>query len=578
MNNNFYQTELELLQELASEFAMANPALAPLLDGSNRTDPDVERLLEAMAFQNAMLRRKLDGDFPELINKLTQLILPHYLRPLPATTIIGFTLPAHGGQSATIPAGTLLSSAAVDGTACHFTTCTELELQPLEITDASFIQHPGPGGEIRLSLELHGLELANWQPGCVRLFLAGEHAPASELYLLLSRHVTRIVLTAVDGGAACVLPATCLRPAGFDEDEELLPYPSHAFSGYRLLQEYFSTPEKFLFFDLEGWERWQQRGAGAQFTISFELDSLPAGPLRIRRDSFALHAVPAANLFSHQADPISVNHRTEHYPVRPSGPNPAHCPVFSVDRVSGYTRATAQEREYLPFELFSDDISSEPAYHAQLSESQQQSGYQIHLGLAFPGELPPADTETVSIALTCTNGRLAENLRIGDITASLSTLPEAVSARNITAINPGQAPPLGSGLLRQLTTHLYLNHLSLERVEHLRTLLELYVFPASRATARGAANLKRIAGIEALEVTPGEQTVAGITLWGRNIRIRVRQDHFAGGGDLFLFGCILDQFLGRYASLNNYTRLEIYETSRGGTCQWPIRLGSQTLH
>jgi len=63
VNNNFYQTELELLQELASEFAMANPALAPLLDGSNRTDPDVERLLEAMAFQNAMLRRKLDGDF-----------------------------------------------------------------------------------------------------------------------------------------------------------------------------------------------------------------------------------------------------------------------------------------------------------------------------------------------------------------------------------------------------------------------------------------------------------------------------------------------------------------------------------
>ncbi|MBC8017392.1 MAG: type VI secretion system baseplate subunit TssF, partial [Verrucomicrobia bacterium] len=153
-----------------------------------------------------------------------------------------------------------------------------------------------------------------------------------------------------------------------------------------------------------------------------------------------------------------------------------------------------------------------------------------------------------------------------------------VSGRNITAINPGQPPPLGPGLLRQLTSHLYLNHLSLERVEHLRTLLELYVFPESRSGSQVAANLKQIAGIEALEVTPYEKIVAGIPMLGREIRIRVRQDHFAGAGDMYLFGCVLDQFLGRYASLNGYTRLVFYETLKGGTCQWPTRLGKQTLH
>lgn len=578
MTNPFFHTELKLLQELATEFSLANPALAPLLDGSHRSDPDVERLLEAMAFQNAMLRRKLDADFPELIYKLAQLILPHYLRPIPATTIIGFTPHATGGQSATIPAGMQLVSVPVDGTQCHFTTTADVELHPLEITDAAFVQQPGRGAEIRLSLALHDLPLCDWQPGSLRLFLAGELVAATELYLLLSRHVTRIVLTPAEGGEACALPATCLRAVGFAEDEVLFPYPSHAFPGYRLLQEYFSSPEKFLFFDLEGWERWQQCGEGTQFTISFELDSLPSGPQRVRRESFALHAIPAVNLFPHDADPISVNHRDDNYLVRPTGPNPAHCQVFSVDRVTGYTRATNQERNYRPFELFSDDSSTEPAYHAQLTQSLRHSGYDVHLGIAFPAEMPLPDTETLSIALTCTNGRLPESLRIGDITDPLSALPDSGSARNIAAINPGQPPPLGPGLLRQLTSHLYLNHLSLERVEHLRTLLELYVFPGSRFTAQGAANLKRIAGIEALEVTAGEQIVAGIPLRGREIRIRVRQDHFAGTGDLFLFGCLLDQFLGRYASLNNYTRLKIFETLRGGTCQWPIRLGSQTLH
>jgi type VI secretion system protein ImpG len=577
LTNHFFHTELNLLKELATEFALANPSLAPLLDGSKRTDPDVERLLEAMAFQNAMLRRKLDSDFPKLVHKLAQLILPHYLRPIPASTVVGFTQLAGGGQTATIPAGTQLDSAPVDGTVCRFRTTADVELQPLEITDATFVQQPGRAGEIRLSLELHGRPLSGWRPEKLRLFLAGDHASACELYLLLSRHVSRIILTPVEDGTACLMPTDCLRPAGFAEDDQLLPYPSHAFPGYRLLQEYFSTPEKFLFFDLSGWERWQQRGDGMRFTISFELDSLPSGPQRVRRESFALHAVPAVNLFAHHADPLSVNHRADSCLIRPTGPNPAHCQVYSVDRVTGYTRATARERDYVPFELFGGDSTAEPAYHTLPAESQRHSGYDLHLGLAFPGEIPPPDTETLSIALTCSNGRLPENLRIGDITEPVSALPDSVSARNITAINPGQPPPLGPGLLRQLTSHLYLNHLSLERVEHLRTLLELYVFPANGSTARTAANLKRIAGIEALEVRAGQQLVEDIPLRGREIRIRLRQDHFAGAGDMYLFGCVLDQFLGRYASLNSYTRLEFYETLRGGTCQWPTRLGSQVL-
>jgi len=576
MTNHFFDSELNLLKELATEFGRANPVLAPLLDG-NRTDPDVERLLEAVAFQNAMLRRKLECDFPELVHKLAQLILPHYLRPIPATTIIGFTPHTTSGQSAAIPAGTQFASAPVDGTTCRFTTTAEAKLHPLELTDASFSQHSGRTGAIRLSLTLKGLPLSLWQPGALRLFLAGDHAFATELYLLLSRHVTRVLLTPGDGGTAVELPASCLTPAGFGETEALLPYPPHAFPGYRLLQEYFSTPEKFLFFDLSGWERWQQRGDGMRFSICFELDSPPSLPQRIRRESFALHAVPAVNLFSHDAAPISVNHRIGSYLVRPAGPTPAHCQVFSVDRVTGYTRTTGRERSYLPFDLSSSDSIPEPTYHAQLAQSNRHSAHDVHLGVAFPGGVPPADSETLSISLTCSNGSLPDNLHIGDIAAALSPLPDIVSGRNITPVNPGHPPPLGPGLLRQLTSHLYLNHLSLEKVEHLRTLLELYLFPEHRSGSRGAASLKRISGIQALQVIADRQTVSGIPMTGREIRIKVRQDHFAGPGDLYLFGCVLDHFLASYASLQSYTRLVFHETLRGETCQWPTRLGNQAI-
>ena len=152
-----------------------------------------------------------------------------------------------------------------------------------------------------------------------------------------------------------------------------------------------------------------------------------------------------------------------------------------------------------------------------------------------------------------------------------------MSARNITPINPGQLLPLGPGLLWQLTTHLYLNHLSLECAEHVRTLLELYVFPGQGSWSAASANQKRISGIEMVEVEAGEQFVEGIPLRGREIRMKLRQDHFAGPGDMYLFGCVLDQFLGRYASLNCYTRLMFHESLKGGTCQWPLRLGTQPL-
>lgn len=576
MTNPFFHSDLSLLHEFAAEFASANPALAPLLD-DKKTDPDVERLLEAVAFQNAMLRRKLADDFPELIKTLVQLILPHYLRPIPATTLIGFTPGSGLEQTITIPAGTQFASAPVDGTACRFTTTAAVELHPLRLSNATFTQLPGRMGEIRLDLALQGLPLSQWRPKSLRLFLGGDQATASELYLLLSRHVSRIILTPRDGGADCVLSANCLRQAGFIEGEELLSYPSQAFPGYRLLQEYFSTPQKFLCFDLDGWEQWRQRGEGSDFTVSFELESLSIGPQRIRSENFILHAVPAINLFAHDGDPVVVNHRSSRYPIRPSGPNPVHCQIFSVDRVTGYTRASGHQRDYLPFELFGGDINSDPIYHLQLAQSRQHGGYDVHIGLNVSREVTAAEGVSLSIDLTCTNGSLPEKLRVGDIREPLAALPDGVSACNITSINPGQNPPMGSGLLRQLTSHLYLNHLSLERVDHLKALLELYVFPGKNGAA-GAANLKRIAGIESMTAAAGEQRINGIVMRGRHLSIRVRQDHFAGAGDMYLFGCVLDQFLGRSAAMNCYTRLELVETLRGGIWQWPPRLGNHPLH
>jgi type VI secretion system protein ImpG len=570
LTRKLFHIELSRLKELAAEFADANPALAPLLSGP-MTDPDVERLLEAVAFQNGLLGRKLGVDFPELIQKLAQLILPHYLRPVPANTIIAFTPKPSLGQSVTVPAGTQLASAPVDGTSCRFTTTCDLEIHPLELTDAAIVQTSDRAAEIRLSFTLHGLSLSQWRPQSLRLFLAGDRASATELYQLLSLHVTRIVLAPMPGGTAASIPPACLKLAGFDEREALLPYPPHAFPGYRLLQEYFNVPEKFLFFELTGWERWTQRGDGGQFTASFELDGLPSGLPRISRASFVLYAVPAVNIFSHDADPVHIDHHTSRYLIRPSGPNPSHYQIFSVDRVTGFSRETGRERCYAPFELFHDESPEDPIYHVNLEQSPVRAGFDVHLSVAFPGEGSFPEAETLSIELTCTNGTLPGSLRIGDICTPASTIPESVFFSNVTPVNPGVPPHLGHELLWQLTCHIYLNHVSLACAENLRTLLRLYVFQENSSNGPVTANLKRIAGIGEVSVLPGECLVSGVSMRGSEICLKVRQDHFAGTGDLYLFGCVLDHFLAGYASINSFTRLVMDEILRGGSYRWPMR-------
>jgi type VI secretion system protein ImpG len=570
MARKFFHMDLSQLKELATEFAEANPALAPLLNGP-MTDPDVERLLDAVAFQNGLLGRKLEADFPELIRKLAQLILPHYLQPVPASAIVVFTPQPTLGQSVTVKAGTLLASTPVDGTSCRFTTNCDLEIHPLELTDAAILQTAGGSAEIRLSFTLHGLTLSRWRPRGLRLFIAGDRACTTELYRLLCLHVKRIVIAASNGGAAVSLPSGCLKPAGFDESWSVFPYPHNASPCYRLLQEYFSIPEMFLFFELAGWERWQHRADGRQFTVSFELDSLPAGLPRIGRENFVLHAVPVVNIFSHDADPVYIDHRASRYLVRPSGPNPEHHRIFSVDRVTGISRDTGRERSYTAFELFSSDYPEEPVYHVDMDKSQVSDGFDVHLSVAFPQRAAFPDTETLSIALTCTNGTLPESLRIGDIRIPLADIPESVSFINITPVNPGVPPPLGPDLLWQLTCHLYLNHTSLGCAEHLRTLLQLYVHHENSPGGPVTANLKRIAGIVDVSVVPGECLVSGVSLRWSEISLKVRQDHFAGPGDMYLFGCVLDCFLASYASINSFTRLRMDEILRGGSYQWPIR-------
>ncbi|HQO36172.1 MAG TPA: type VI secretion system baseplate subunit TssF, partial [bacterium] len=139
MFNKYYEQELQNLKQAAVEFAKAHPATAPMLSGPT-ADPDAERLLEGVAFLSGLLHQKLHDDFPEIIHSLMEVTFPHYIRPIPATSIVIFTPKPNLPETIQVKRGISLASVPVDGTPCFFQTCFDIDVHPLRLSAADLSQ------------------------------------------------------------------------------------------------------------------------------------------------------------------------------------------------------------------------------------------------------------------------------------------------------------------------------------------------------------------------------------------------------------------------------------------------------
>lgn len=574
MFNRYYEDELNKLKGLAVEFAQSNPALAPMLSGTS-ADPDVERLLEGVAFLAGMTRQKLDDEFPEFVQELANMLFPHYLRPVPAATLMAFTPKVPIAEAVTVAAGTELASVPVDGTPCLFRTSDEVDIEPLRLSEVNLLSHAGTAPMLMMDFDLQGVDLAQWPADRIRLHLGGSYSEAAKLLLLLNNHVTQIRIAGGDG-ERFDLGRQGLRASGFDH--EMLPYPGNAFSGFRTIQEFFVLPEKFLFVDIVGLRRWTQRGRGGSFSVFLTLDQVPAWMPDIKLESFVLNVVPAVNLFQHAADPISHEHRVSEYRVVPEGRNRRHYQVYAIDQVVGYQQGIARERVYQPFGLLQHDgRGGKLSYRTSLRQATVGGGSEVYLSVNYaPGDAPLP--ETLSLRITCTNRDLPESLKPGDISQATASSPDRMHFQNIRPVTAALNPPTGEALLWRLISHVSLNFLSIANAENLKAILGLYVFSERQEQGPEVANRRRIEGIQAVESQPETRLVGrGSVLRGQRVRIRCRQDHFAGIGDMYVFGCVIERFLADYAGINSYTRVELEDALSGTVFKWPPRLGQQPM-
>ncbi|MBI4565357.1 MAG: type VI secretion system baseplate subunit TssF [Planctomycetes bacterium] len=582
MFNKYYQDELSFLREMGREFSRAHPEAAPFL-AERGSDPDVERLLEGFSFLTARIRQKLDDEFPEFTHALIQLLWPHYLRPLPSMSILQFEqLPQALKEPHLVPRGSEVLSVPVDGTPCRFRTVTDVPIAPLVQEGVDLKLEAPPYLRMKFRIP-EGVQLKKTPLTSLRLYLHGEPVVTRALYLCLLHNLKRLVLRAVEGGPSVALGPDCVRPAGFGPDESLLPTPPTTLEGFRLLLEYFAFPLKFLFVELAGLEKLSQLGDLRTFDATFELSRLPDPMPPLGTSGILLNCTPVVNLFRHEADPIRIDRARTEYKVRPAGSDAAHYEIYGVDKVSGLIKGVAKPREYRPFLGFAHSlgVAGEDAfYKTRLEQAIGAEGTDVYI--SFSGSGPPSEDseeelETVTLELTCTNRQLPSRLRLGDISVAGPTSPAMAKFRNITMVTPSVTPPMGGDLTWRLLSHMALNYLSLSRIEALRSIVGLYNFRALVDRQAEQAHRLLLDGLRRIESKPTTRFVRGMPMRGTAIDLELSEDHFAGEGDLFLFGTFLDRFFETYVSINSFTHLTVKGTKYGGIYTWPPRLGGRTL-
>lgn len=616
----YYNEELRHLREMGAEFAQQFPKIASRLgiEGLEVADPYVERLLEGFAFLAGRIQLKIDAEFPRFTQRLLEIVYPQFLAPTPAMLIAQINPDlADAGLAAGVKLarGSVMHSQTGAGVAtpCEFRTAHELTLWPLEITQVEYFTQAADlplaalpeWRRYRSGLRLRvrttaGADFSQIALQDLRLHCSGIDDVALRLHELVCGHALGVLVLPTQRPSTWheALDADCIEPAGFDDDEALLPQSLAGFQGYRLLQEYFAFPQRFLFFDLCDLGPALHAHAEREVDIVILFSRLDNVLLQaVDAASLALNCVPAINLLERRCDRIHVNGDTSEFHVVPDRTRPMDYEVHSITEVLGYGTGTQSEWRFLPFyNAFHTEERSHNAYYSAkrepriLSQTQQREGTrtayigtEVYLSVVDSDEAPyPADLRQLGVRALCTNRDLPVLMRLGDTKGDL-TLAQTAPVKSIRVVKGPSRP--GSALREanlawKLINQLSLNHLSLTDADAeqgaaaLRAILRLYAPSGDAAAQRQVDGLRSVTLLPVVRRLP----MPGPITFGRGVEVKVEVDDLSfEGASAFLLGCVLERFVARHVSLNSFTQTRLHSSARGDILVGRPRCGTRPI-
>ncbi|WP_457282537.1 type VI secretion system baseplate subunit TssF [Polaromonas sp. P5_D5] len=593
---DYYQRELAGLRNDAAAFAQAYPteAQALKLDRTGSHDPHVEMLLQSFAFLTGRVQYESEVSKALIPNVLLGYLYPHLAAPVPSMLIAQVRVKPDDAAGAVLERGRQASVTAEDGrgrkSVCRFTTTCDLPLVPLGIVEIDMLQAGdfpvGLSDErclsvLRVRVRSLGIDpVKALKKTRLRFYIDTSQKDAWYLQEMLGLHLHAVDIAQIGGEPLPGENQSAVHWLGFGDEEAALPVRSNMHPGHRLLQEYFSFPEKFMFFETGEFDLAPFENG---FDLLFQFDVASHKDRQLSSRSLKLNCVPMVNLYRQRMEPLALDHTQYEYQLTADVQNRQNCEIYSIEELVSIS-ADGSQRKLAPyFELGNAQTRGTDDYFYVMRREENQLGgiagtevYVSFLDVRQQMALPPA--EVVGGRALCTNRKLAEQLLIKQSLqlegAGPITVLEVISrpSRHITPALIGRRP-------WSLVSQLGMSHLSMaegpQALAAFKSMLRDHIDPLQTQAFRS------IEGIQALQCRPGMRYTIRDGVRGYvqclYITLTLNRKQFESTS-MLLFASVLRYFLALYSTVNNMVCVSLETTDEKGVLKrWPPMVGAQIV-
>ncbi len=303
--------ELQALETLRVTYTSINTAAS-----IEREDPEVRRLLEAMALLSARSRVASQRNLLATQRRLFQQYFSFLLTPCPAMGLLQLEPTNQLADQVVLPRGTEVAVTAASGARALFLTQRPLKVLPMKLESCDTLLRPGAG--LRVVLGFRAPFARNDELEVLPLHInhLDDYAASLTVMERLRTHLERAFVvfdekvTEDSDGAACAVT--------FGDQPDDPNAPEELEHPLQRVRSFFHFPRRDLFMNVHvattprGWRR---------FSIVLDLDGEWPRGLRLSRDMFQPFTVPIANLRRGPAEPFEFEGLTSRHRVRHTNPN-----------------------------------------------------------------------------------------------------------------------------------------------------------------------------------------------------------------------------------------------------------------
>jgi type VI secretion system protein ImpG len=591
---SYYNKELSYFREYSEDFAKKHPKVAGHLglDETEVEDPHVARLIESVSFLTARVQQNIDDGLPQLTQSLFSVLYPDYFAPIPATGIFSFDLKEGIDKPYTIDKGTRFRAIQSGMMECRFKTCYETTLYPVKFTDASYSGLPFEIPELpqkkvkiqsRLKLTLsttnNNLDEDGFEVSKLRCFLKGQQQYIAKIFELIHNDTAIINIRDKDDPDSLItVSPDKIKHVGFGDDEAVLPYDKKSFSGFRVLSEFYHTPDKFLFFDIEDFNQVYNQSSTEKEIIFYCNNHYSELEQYLSASNFVLGATAAINLFEHTPELIDVESLVNDYKVTPSASQPDSYEIHHIKDVNSINEK-GDKKTLQP--IYKPNLNKQQSWvwnyqreFSAMSAGKASAGLDTIITLIQQGK-DAVRPKFLQLTTECSNRNLTTKLRLSEGGCQLlfaKPTPTVSQIKTQSRLTKPKRPQVSDKSRWQLARHLNLSYLSDQGVDGLKEVLALYnLFELPEVD-------NMIDGIQSMDIQP---SVSRAVIGGHsgvihgNDLILVCDEEYYTGTSVYLFGCVLNSLLSQLCQVNSYVKLSIrLQGHKEKVYRWPV-LGGQ---